>query len=65
MILIVISARGTIPKILIKELEDLEISEQVKNIMITVELRSTEILRRELETWGDFVSLKLQWETIS
>ena len=28
-------------------------------------LRSTRILRRVLETKGDLLSLKLQWETIS
>ena len=28
-------------------------------------MRTTRILRRVLETWGDLLSLKLQWKTIS
>ena len=28
-------------------------------------LRTARILRRVLETWGDLLSLKLQWKTIS
>ena len=55
---IVIGALGTVTKGLLKGLEDLEIGGRV-------ELRTARILRRVLETWGDLLSLKLQWKTIS
>ena len=47
---IVSGAFGTIPKGLVKGLEDLEIRGQVETIQITVLLRSARILRRVLET---------------
>ena len=56
---IVIGALGTITKGLLKGLEDLEIGGR------TALLRTARILRRVLETWGDLLSLKLQWKTIS
>ena len=56
------SALGTILKGLAKGLEDLEIRGQVETIQT---LRSVRILRKVLETWGNLLSLKLQWETIS
>ena len=62
---IVIGALGTITKILLKGLEDLEIGGRVETIQTTDLLRMARILRRVLETWGDLLSLKLQWETIS
>ena len=62
---IVISAFGTITKGLLKGLEDLEVGGQVETIQPTTLLRSVRILRRVLETWGDLLSLKLQWKTIS
>ena len=62
---IVIGAFSTITKGLLKGLEDLEVSGQVKTIQTTALLRTARILRRVLETWGDFLSLKLQWKTIS
>ena len=58
-------ALGTIPKGLANGLEDLEIKGKVETIQTTVLLRSARILRRVLETRGDLMSLKLQWETIS
>ena len=64
-ILIVEGALWTVPKELVKELEDLEIRWQVETIQTTVLLRSVRILRSVLETWRDLLSLKLQWETIS
>ena len=64
-ILIVIGALGTVTKILIKGLEDLEIRRQVETIQTTALLRSAKILRKVLETWGDLLSLKLRWKTIS
>ena len=61
---IIIRALGTVTKGLIKGLEDFEIRERVKTIQTTALLRSARIPRRVLETWGDLLSLKLQWETI-
>ena len=62
---IVIGALGTVTKGLLKGLEDLEIGGRVETIQTTALLRMARILRRVLETWGDLVSLKLQWKTIS
>ena len=58
---IVIGTIGTITKGLLKGLEDLEFGGLVETIQMTVLLRT----RRVLETWGDLLSLKLQWKTIS
>ena len=63
MISIMVGELGTIPKGLVKELEDLEIGGQVENIQITALSISANILRSVLKTWGDLVSLKLQWKT--
>ena len=62
---IVIGAFGTVTKGLLKGLEDLEIRGRVETIHTTALLRMARILRRVLETWGDLLSLKLQWKTIS
>ena len=62
---IVIGAFDTITKGLLKGLEDLEVGGRVETIQTTALLRAARILRRVLETWGDLLSLKLQWETIS
>ena len=51
---IVIGALGTVTKGLINGLEDLEIRERVETIQTTAVLRSARILRRVMETWGDF-----------
>ena len=64
-ILIVTGAFGTVTKGLLKGLEDLEVGGQMETIQTTVLLRTARILRRVLETWGDSLSLKLQWKTIS
>ena len=55
---IVIGVLGTITKILIKELENLEIRERADTIQTTAMLKSTRILRRVLETWGDLLSFR-------
>ena len=47
---IVIGSLGTIPKGLVKELEDLEVREPLEIIQTTVLLRSAKILKRALET---------------
>ena len=62
---IVIGALGTITKWLLKGLEDLEVGGRVEIIQTTALLRTARILRRVLETWGDLLSLKLEWKTIS
>ena len=43
------------------QLENSEIRRQVNTIQSTTLLRSARILRRVLDTWGDLLSLKLQW----
>ena len=62
---IVIGAFGTVTKGLLKGQEDLEVGGRVETIQNTTLLRTARILRRVLETWGDLLSLKLQWKTIS
>ena len=62
---IVIGVLGTITKGLLKDLEDLEVGGRVETIQTTALLRTVRILRRVLETWGDLLSLKLQWKTIT
>ena len=62
---IVIGAFGTITIGLLKGLEDLEVGGRVETIQSTALLKTARILRRVLETWGDLLSLNLQWKTIS
>ena len=62
---IVIGALGMIPKGLVKELEELEIRGRADTIQTKLLLRSARILRRVLDTWGDLLSLRLQWRTIN
>ena len=60
----VIGALDSITKGLVQGLEDLEIRKWVGTIETTALLRLARILRRVRETWGNLLSLKLQWETI-
>ena len=62
---IVIGALGTKRKGLLKGLEDLEVGGRVETIQTTALLRTARILRRVLESWGDLLSPRLQWKTIS
>ena len=62
---IVIGAFDTITKGLLKGLEDLEVGRRVETIQTTALLKTARIPGRVLETWGDLLSLKLQWKTIS
>ena len=62
---IVISAFSTLPKGLLKGMEDLEVGRRVETIQTTALLRMARILRRLLRTWWDLLSLKLQWKYIS
>ena len=55
---IVTGAFGTVTKGLLKRVEDLEIRGRVETIQTTALLRTTRILRRVLESWGDLLSLK-------
>ena len=59
---IVIGAFGTITKGLLKGLEDLEVGGRVETIQTPALLRTARILKRVLETWGDLLSLSLQWK---
>ena len=56
---IAIRALGTVPKGVDSGLEALKLGGKIDTI------QTIRILRKFLETWGDFVSLWLQWETIS
>ena len=62
---IMIGAFTTVTKGILKGLEDLEVGWWVVTIQTSALLRMTRILRRSLETWGDLLSLRLQWKTIS
>ena len=62
---IVIGAFGTVTKGLLLGLEGLKVGGRVETIQTTTLLRTARILRRVLEIWGDLLSLKLQWKTIS
>ena len=62
---IVIGAFGTVTKGLLNGLEDLEVGSRVETIQTTALWKTARILRRVLETWGDLLSLILQWKTIS
>ena len=62
---IVIGTLAWVTKELIQGLEDLEIRTRVDTIQTKTFMRSATIRRRVLETWGDLLSLKLKWETIS
>ena len=62
---IVFGAFGTMTEGLLKGLEDLKVGRRVETIQTTASLKTARILRRVLETWGDLLSLKLQWKTIS
>ena len=59
---IVFSSLGTVPKGLIKGLEDLDLTGRVETIQTTALLRSTKILRRVMQIWGNLLALKLQWK---
>ena len=60
---IVIDPFGTVTKWLLKGLKDIEVGGRVETIQTIALLRTVRILRRVLETWGDLLSLKLQWKT--
>ena len=57
---IVIDTLGTIPKVLVKVLDELEIGGRTETTKTTALLRSTRIPRRVLDTRGDLLSFRLQ-----
>ena len=57
-----IAGLRTIPKRLVKGLEYSKIRRQEKTIPTTILSRSDRKLGRVLETWGDLLTLKLQWK---
>ena len=59
---IVIGAFGMVTKGLLKGLEDLEAGDRVEALQTTALLKTAIILRRVLETWGDLLSLNVQWK---
>ena len=63
-ILIGFGAFGTVTKGLLKGLEDFEVGNRVETIQTTALLKTARILRKVLETWGDLLTLNLQWNTI-
>ena len=63
-VLIVIGVFGTVSKWLLKGLEELDVGRRVKTIQTITLLGTARILGRILETWGDLLSLKLQWKII-
>ena len=62
---VVIGALSTVTKGLVQGLDDLEIKRRVETIQTAALLRSTRILRRVLETWGDLQSFRFQRKTTS
>ena len=52
---IVIGASGTVTKGLLKGLDDLEVGGGVESLQTTALVRTTRILRRVLEAWGDLL----------
>ena len=57
---VVVGVLRMIPKGLEKGLEELEICRRIKTTQTKALLRSTKILRTIPETWGDFLSFRLQ-----
>ena len=57
---IVIGTLGTVPKGMVRGLEELEIEGRAEIFQTTALLRSYRILRRILGTLGDLLSLRLQ-----
>ena len=63
-ILIVVGELWKIPQYLVKRLNDKGIKRQVETIQTSALLRSARILTSVLITWGDLLSMKLQWKAI-
>ena len=63
-ILIVNGALETNPYEFVEGLEDLEIRGKEETIKSTALLRSARILRRELETRKDLLSIRIEWKSI-
>ena len=63
--LIVIGGLETVPKDILKGLEELEIGGQSQTIQTTTLIRLARILRRVMKTCRDLLSFRLQWKIIS
>ena len=61
---IINGALSTVIRRLVQGLEDAEVGGCVEKIQTTALMRSVEILRRVLETWGNILSLILQRKTL-
>ena len=62
---IAVGALGTVSKSMTKRFEELEIRGGIDTIQTTALLRSVRILRKVLETWKEYLSLRLEWKTTS
>ena len=62
---IIIGALGTIPKGLVRRLQEFDTRGQAETIQTTALLKLARIPRRVLETWRDLLLLTLQWKSIS
>ena len=62
---IVIGTFGTVSKGLLKGLEDLQVGGRAKTIQNSTLAIMARILRSVRETWGNLLSLKIQWKAIS
>ena len=61
---IMIGAFDKVTKGFLKGLEDLDVGGRVETIQTTALLKTARILTF-LDTWGDLLSLRLQWKIIS
>ena len=62
---IVIGIFETVSTTLERRLKELEIQRETKNIQTTAQFKLARILRRVQETWGDLLSLNLEWKNSS
>ena len=62
---IVVGDFGMVPKSLEEKLVEQEVRGRIETIQIPVLWRKPRILRRVLETYGNLLSLRLQWKNIS
>ena len=62
---IVIGDFDTVTKALLKGMEELEVGGRVETIQTAALARRVRILRKVFGTWGDLLSLKPQWKTLS
>ena len=61
----VIGALGTVPKGMKKRAGRVGNRGTFREIQTTILMRSARIVRRVVDMWGDLLSLRLQWKTVS